>query len=119
MKGQGCPFCSASTGELFIWEYLNNYNINCIFQHSFEDCRYKRPLRFDFYLPDYNMCIEFDGRQHFCYNTKYSLGRFDDIKKRDKIKDDYCKDNNIKLLRISYEDQDRIEEILKKELNLC
>ena len=42
---------------------LNNYKF--LTQHKFNDCKFKKPLPFDFYLPEYNMCIEFDGEQHF------------------------------------------------------
>ena len=116
----GCQVCSSSKSEQFIYNYLKINSISFEFQKKFDDCKYKSCLFFDFYLPDYNICIEFDGefhfKQFFDVDIHHSL---DTLQKRDEIKNQYCKDNNIKLLRISYEDRDRIEEILKKELNLC
>ena len=74
-------------------------------------------LRFDFYLPEYNTCIEYDGRQHFTPVEVFGgeEGYFK-TKKRDGIKNKYCKDNNIGSLRIPYNQINNIEEILLKEL---
>jgi len=103
-----CPDCNKSLGEQTIQDYLKKNNINYLSEYSFKDCKYKRQLRFDFYLPDYNTCIEFDGAQHSnskpTFGSKYSY-EFDTIQIRDKIKNDYCKKNNIKLIRISYKDK--------------
>ena len=63
----------------------------------------KCDLPFDFFLPDYNMCIEFDGEQHF--KPKLNFGGmigFIKIQTNDNIKNEYCNNNNIKLLRIKY-----------------
>ena len=121
LRGQGCPKCKTSKGELKIEEWLQNKNIKYIHQKRFYDCRNKQPLPFDFYLPDHNMCIEFDGEQHFKpYRYKTSSDKF--IKKlektqlHDKIKNIYCLTNNIKLIRIPYTKQNMIEEILEEQL---
>lgn len=45
--------------------YLEKENINYEFQYIFDDCIYQRALPFDFYILDKNLCIEFDGIQHF------------------------------------------------------
>jgi len=63
-SGAGCPRCKSSIGERLVEDYLKKNNINYLSEYSFKDCKYKRQLRFDFYLPDYNICIEFDGAQH-------------------------------------------------------
>lgn len=62
-------------------------------------------IHFDFYLPEENICIEFDGEQHF-RPIDYFGGEntFKLTQKRDKIKNKYCKNNNIKLLRIKYDE---------------
>jgi len=65
LNGNGCPKCNESKGEKEIRLFLNNKNINFINQKSFDDCRDVLPLPFDFYLPEYNTCIEYDGIQHF------------------------------------------------------
>lgn len=120
IAGKRCSTCSMSSGEQEIYRVLKKYNINLLAQYTFKDCKDINPLPFDFYLPDHNSCIEFDGRQHytninFFYKTNEN---FQDRVKKDNIKTQYCKDNNIKLIRIPYWDFDNIENILCKELNL-
>jgi len=63
----------------------------------------KYPLPFDFYLPDYNTCIEFNGKQHY-EPIKYfgGIDYFKLINERDKIKSKYCNENNIRLIIIKY-----------------
>lgn len=118
-----CKHCinRESRGEFKVRKFLENSNIKFIQEYYFDDCRYKLPLRFDFYLPDYNVLIEFDGQQHYddyFYKNKvedaeYSLN---ETIKRDRIKDEYCKEKNIKLIRIPYFEEKNINKILKKEL---
>jgi len=99
---RGCPYCMESKGENIINKYLKSYNINYIRQHKFEDCKYKRKLPFDFYLPDYNCCIEFDGIQHYEPVKRFGVDNLLLIQKKDKIKNEYCFNNNIRLIRIKY-----------------
>ena len=96
-----------------------NHNVKYKKQYKFKDCKFKRQLPFDFYLPDYNVLIEFDGLQH-CVIKQYFGGYegFVDTKIRDTIKNIYCKENNIKLIRISYNELKNINNILNKELNV-
>jgi Zn finger protein HypA/HybF involved in hydrogenase expression len=117
LSGIGCPICSSSKGELLVNNFLVVNNIQFKPQHKFPDCKYKRVLPFDFYLPDYNICVEFDGMQHY-KSVKYFGGDkiFVEQQLKDKIKSDYCIKNNIKLIRIK--EKNKINEILKKELNL-
>ena len=117
-NGQGCPRCSSSKGELKVIEYLNNNNNNrYITQKSFKDCVYKGELKFDFYLPDENICIEYDGIQHYEVVEKFGgASALSLVKKRDLIKTNYCKDNNIVLIRIPYWDFDNIYEILNASI---
>ena len=72
-------------------------------------------MPFDFYLPDYNTCIEYDGEQHFHTpnnktSTYFTKEKIDEIQYRDSIKNQYCKDNNIKLIRIPYTDYNLLNE---------
>jgi len=104
-KKQGCPICNDSKGEKEISILLDKKNIIHIRQKKFDDCKNKQYLPFDFYLPEHNMCIEYDGRQHF--EPVYDFGGLDQFEKtkiNDNIKNEYCKNNNIKLLRISYKE---------------
>jgi len=113
-KKQGCPKCFSSKGEHEIMRVLEENDIDYITQHTFEGCVGKRSLKFDFYLPDYNMCIEYDGVQHFKpINHFGGYKGFMETKKRDYIKNEYCESNNINLIRIGYQDYDNIKDILK------
>lgn len=106
LQGKGCPKCNTSKAEILIENYLIENKIKYITQHSFKNCKYKRPLKFDFYLPKHNMCIEFDGEQHFKkYRFEKNDERLNIRKKRDNIKTNYCKNNKIKLLRIKYDEK--------------
>jgi len=105
LNGHGCSKCGSSKGELLIIKWLGLNKIKYIHQKKFKECKYKRLLAFDFYLPDYNTCIEYDGEQHY-KAIEYFGGEcgFNDIKRNDCIKNDYCKVNNINIFRISYKD---------------
>ena len=76
-------------------------------------------MRFDFYLPKYNLCIEFDGKQHFKPNNFFGgISGFLETVRKDTIKNYFCEDNKIDLLRISYKEFNKIEDILSKKLKL-
>jgi len=121
---QGCPKCNSSNGELLISSLLSKINVLNIREKRFDGCRYKRSLPFDFYLPEYNLVIEYDGVQHFrpinfngTFKTKESLlENFELTKLKDKIKNDFCKLEGIKMIRISYKDKDKLNEKILKEL---
>ena len=114
-----CPHCKRSKGEEKIAKWLDDNNIEYETQYKIPDCKYKRVLPFDFKLNINGkmILIEYDGEQHekgyFIYNEE----NFNLQKKRDQIKDDYCKTNNIELYRISYKDFDNIESILNNIIN--
>ena len=123
LKGSGCPKCNESKGEKRVAKFLDSENIEYIQQHKFDRCRSKYKLPFDFYIPSLNVAIEYDGKDHHMIfkrskNDTYerAFNRFIEGKIRDTIKTIYCKENNIKLIRIPYWDFDNIEEILEKEL---
>ena len=105
LRGHGCSLCRISKGELKIQSFLLNNHIIYDRQKKFEECFYKYKLSFDFYLPIYNVCIEYDGQQHF-ESIKFFGGdeNLEKQKRRDFIKDSFCKKNNIKLYRIKYDD---------------
>lgn len=111
-----CPVCDESKGERIIRKHLEKNNIDFIQEYRFEGCKYKLPLPFDFYIPSKNLIIEFDGEQHY-KPISYFGGKktFRSTQIRDKIKNDYCKENNINLLRIPYYELSNVEDILDKE----
>lgn len=121
-NGQGCPGCSTSKGEIKVKEYLDLNNISYVQQKTFEDCYDVSKLKFDFYLPDYNCIIEYDGEQHFFpvdfanRGIEWANKSFDNNKRKDNIKNEYCKNNGIKIIRIPYYDYDNIEIILASNL---
>ena len=103
---------------------VNDKVINYIREYSFNNCRDKLPLRFDFYLPDANAVIEFDGLQHFMPvafirmdNHDEVVEQFRELQKRDDIKNKYCRRKGIHMLRIKYDEKDIvgiIEDFLNK-----
>jgi hypothetical protein len=107
-QGCGCPKCKKSKGEEKIRRELIAKGINFIEQHWFADCRDIKPLPFDFYLPEYNCCIEYDGVQHhkpFSWSSDKSsetkLKNLQIVQHRDAIKTNYCAANNILLVRLT------------------
>lgn len=124
----GCKYCfdnkkfKFSKGEKKIEAYLSENNIEYIEQMTFDGCRDKCLLPFDFYLPDYNICIEYDGQHHFYPVTFNGVTRDKAMKnykitlKHDRMKNRYCIDNNIELIRIPYFEFNNIESILNKQI---
>jgi len=118
MLGQGCPSCNNSIMENYISKILNENNILYERQKTFDDCRNINKLPFDFYLPEFNICIEYNGKQH--YEPIDYFGGVDTLKyivNNDNIKKEFCKNNQIKYFEIPYTEKE-IEKIIKKELNL-
>ena len=118
LSGQGCPKCKQnSKGEEYIKNYLERNGIKYIRQKSFEDCKYINRLNFDFYLPDINTCLEFDGLQHFEPVKEFGGEKeFYLILKRDECKNKWCTENKVNLIRIRYDEFDKISEILDEKL---
>lgn len=103
LNGTGCPKCKESKGEKIISFWLDNMNVLYEQQKIFEDCKDVKPLPYDFYLPEYNLCIEYQGQQHY-FPIKYFGGesKFIIQQRHDNIKREYCRNNNITLLEIPY-----------------
>ncbi len=105
LAGGGCQKCKSSRGEQKIINFLENNKINFTIQKKFSNCKVVKLLPFDFYLPDYNVCIEYDGIQHFKPIEKFGGEKgFLERIKYDNIKNKFCETNKIKLIRISYLD---------------
>lgn len=118
LNGRGCPYCHCSKGEEKIQNILNNYCIKFEKEYKFDNCRYVNPLPFDFYLTDKNIIIEYDGLQHFEPCTFGGISKekaeenFELCQLKDSIKNKYCQNNNIKLIRIPYWEFENIEQII-------
>lgn len=120
LAGTGCPICSDSKGEIFIYHYLKDNNIPFIPQYKFKDCKNKKPLPFDFAIfnedGSLRCLIEYQGKQHFEPNEFFGGKKgFEYILKTDIIKVDYCKNNKILLYHINYFDnlEEKLNQILK------
>lgn len=124
LAGHRCPNCNNYKGELKINKYLHKQAIIHNHQFSYEDCRDRIPLRFDFYLPDYNCCIEYQGIQHYepidfaGKGKQWAEELFKQTRRKDNIKRKYCKTHNINLFEIPYWSFDDIDIILSNYLSL-
>lgn len=126
ITGCGCQKCNTSIGENKIKEFLNNNLIEYKHNHQIEleeniIARNSNIINVDFYIDNHNnkrYIIEFNGKQHYIYNDFYYKSKEDFIKQqnRDQVVRDFCKDNNIELIEISYEDENKLEEILTQKL---
>lgn len=121
ISGHGCRHCTCSIGEDKIRHFLDEHNIQYESQKFFEDLKgiRGRVLTFDFYLPQFNLLIEFQGKQHE-KPIKYFGGKdsFEIQQEHDRRKREYSKLHNINLLEIWYYDINKIEEIMTKALGL-
>lgn len=119
LEGYRCPRCftkNSSHGEYYISQILDNLGINYDLHKHFDWLNYKGHQHLDFYLPDYKLAIEYDGKQHYDKNdNRYSeIGVL-----RDRNKDKLLKIHHIKLLRIPYtiSTKKEIEKVIRDELN--
>lgn len=116
-RNRGCPKCYQfkSRGEQEIRNFLDKNNIDYIPQKTFSPLN-KSKYRFDFFLPLYNMAIEYNGEQHYRDNGFFKDG-LETIQKRDNIKKKFCEENGIELLIIKYTDLKKIPAILSARFN--
>lgn len=116
--GQGCPKCKKSSiGEQTVEKFLIKNKIKYIAQYEIpisKEINKTEKAYIDFYLPDYNLFIEYNGKQHYV-PIEYFGGkiRFEVQKCRDNYIKDYCSKNNINLLEIRY--NDNIENVLSNQ----
>lgn len=110
---------ATSYGESLVESYLKGNKIEYIKEKTFPDLvniHTNYNLRFDFYLPKLNTCIEFDGKQHFQYSKDFDKGDRSKVKYRqylDSLKNNYCENKGIKLVRITYKQYKKVNNILK------
>jgi hypothetical protein len=118
--GNRCVKCGNSKGETETERVLKKLNINYEWQYSFNDLLsdYGNPLRFDFAIFNKDKALsflyEYDGEFH--YKKIYTKHDLEGQVYRDNLKNEYCKQNKIDLLRIPYWDFDNIETILTDKL---
>jgi very-short-patch-repair endonuclease len=123
IRGDRCPNCCPvreSKLSKRIEKWLTKNLIQYEKEYRFKDCKLLKPLAFDFFLEKQNIIIEADGQHHFEPRRFGGISKERAIKehnltiKRDKIKNDYCNQKNIKLIRIPYWKYEEVEEILNK-----
>lgn len=118
---QHCPHCNIIKGESKISSYLLNNNISFISQKSYDDLLGTKggKLSYDFYLPNFNLLIEYQGEQHEHPIDRFGgLQQFEIQQEHDARKREYAKRHGIKLLEIWYYDFKNIEEILDDQILL-
>lgn len=119
LHNKGCPVCSESHGEKFIRNYLDKHNIKYESQKRFHDLKDKTYLSYDFYLPDYNTLIEYQGEQHYISKDYFGGDKqFKQQQLHDKLKKQYAKDNGYKLLELHYflDTQDKVDKYLSRRI---
>ena len=122
LRGEACPKCNSSKGEIAIRNYLVNKKFSFKEQVGFETCRNKRKLPFDFVLTiDKEYIIEFYGEQHynlvnFTNNRNKAFLKFEQIKLHDNIKQNWCNHNNIPLCVIPYWEIQQVQGIIENFL---
>ncbi len=98
-----CGCMHRSKSEMYIEKILHKLNIDFEQQKRFENCKNRKTLPFDFFIPQYNICIEYDGEQHYKPVDRWGGNeKFLNTQLNDKIKNQFCQENNIKLVRIPY-----------------
>lgn len=123
LKGCGCPKCSYSNGEKFIRKFLEDQKILYSSQYVIpisSNINSSGQAYIDFYLPDLDIAIEYNGIQHYKYIPYFHKGGIADFKHqkdRDAYVREYCHNRKIKLIEISYEQsQEQILSLLNNEL---
>lgn len=109
LRGSGCSRCTNTSKSVrLILGLLEKHNVAYETEKIFKDCRDDRPLPFDVYIPEYNLCVEYDGIHHFkptqfgSQTYEDALVAFENTKKHDTFKDIYCEERNLDLIRIAH-----------------
>jgi hypothetical protein len=121
-QGHRCPYCSKSNFALAVSSLLDSWGYKYKDEFWYTGCRDILPLPFDFYLSDFNILIEADGEGHYIPIRRGTMTdeetsiMFEKIKLHDEIKTNYCKENNIPLIRIPYWEKDNLKYYLWDKL---
>ena len=118
------PCCCWQKHSVGVWNIINileKNNIQYILEKTFDSCISPKgnKLPFDFYLPEYNQVIEYDGQQHYKIAFGQNQNKLELQKIYDKIKNDWCKNNNIKIIRIPYTKKNiKLDDLIKGDKNI-
>jgi len=118
-RGYGCSKCyGKSIGEFALKSILTKRNIIFQEQKIFENLKMKKELLVDFFLKDFNLVIEYDGEQHYKpVKIFHNNTSFKSVKESDRLKNLYCKTNNINLLRIPFWEFNSLNKIIDTTLS--
>lgn len=113
-----CPRCCFNSEvEYRIERILLKRKIKYIHDKPiFEDLLYKKRLRPDFFLPEYNLILEYDGEHHFSIKLNQNTSNLLEKAKKDFLKNRYAKKNNFNILRITYKNIKQIEYLIDENL---
>lgn len=121
LSGNGCPGCRESSGEALISKILIKHSIRFVRQYTIPQVKYK--YKYDFYLPDFGLLVEFHGEQHYKLNSFFHKSEEDFTyqKERDMFKRELAKLVGVPLLVLSYKHKDKLtaeqfEELLLKNI---
>jgi len=118
-RSNNCPYCNISKGEDEIEKFFIKNDILYKREKRFKDCinpKTNKTLSFDFYLPNKNLVIEYHGEQHYKKMGGYFEKRAEGLEGRqyrDGIKKQFCLDEGINYIEISYKEFNNINNILK------
>lgn len=121
--GCGCPCCALEQTESkpvsAIKQILMDNNIKFVQEKMFDDCVNINKLRFDFFLEEYDVLIEYDGEFHFKDWGNQITEKVLKQKERDSMKDQYAQENNFKMIRVSYKEDyiNIIKQFIDKKFN--
>lgn len=117
--GGWCPDCKASSGEQLVSLILDKYQIDYIQEYRVLTTGTKNPQFFDFFLPDYNIAIEYNGEQHYSPVNYFGGDKvFDYLQSLDRAKRNYCKKHKIVFVELAHTLSDtEVEESLKKAID--
>lgn len=110
LRGSGCPRCVSSLPMREILNSLEKQGLSYITEKTFPALKSNKLLRFDVYVPSLNLCIEYDGPHHtqpVTYGTmthEDAVVQFEKQQRHDELKNQFCEENNIELIRIPYTD---------------
>lgn len=119
LRGSGCVICNNSIGELSIKNWLDNHNIKYEAQKKFENLSLKKQLSYDFFIPEKDLLIEFNGEQHYRLVPRFHKKGVYDLRNqfmRDKLKRDYAVKNNYELLIVDWDELKNLDVILSKKI---
>ena len=103
LGGKGCPVCNTSKLEKEIIDLLDRENIQYEYQKKFDWLKYKNRMSIDFFLPNENIVIECQGRQHFREEKFFdSNGGYNGLVTRDKVKKKLCNEHGLRVLYFSH-----------------